>query len=237
LIAAGTFALNQWYERQADAQMHRTAQRPIPAGRVSPGRALAWGTVLSAIGFGELALGANLLCALLGAATLLAYLFLYTPLKQRSTLCTLVGAFPGAMPPIIGFAGASGTLNAEAWVLFAILFLWQFPHFMAIAWIYRADYARAGIVMLPVKYPDGAAAARQVVICALALVPASFLPNLLHMSGKVYLFGALLLGMYYLYAGLRLAFERTAVRARSVLLASVFYLPLIYGLMLFDAPR
>ena len=236
LMAAGTFALNQWYERTADGQMRRTAGRPIPAGRIAPRRALAWGAALSGVGFAELVLGANPLAGLLGAVTLLSYLLLYTPLKQRTAWCTFVGAFPGAMPPLIGFAGASGTLTAQAWSLFVILFLWQFPHFLSIAWIYREDYARAKMRMLPVIRPDGLATALEVVICAVALIPASLLPSLLNMSGKFYMAGALLLGIGYLYSGVRLALDLTGVRARSVLLASVVYLPLIYGLMLFDQP-
>ena len=151
-------------------------------------------------------------------------------------LSTLVGAFPGAMPPMIGYAAAAGTLDAEAWTLFAILFLWQFPHFLAIAWMYREDYARAGIVMLPVVQPSGETTARQIVLYSLALIPVSLLPSLLGMSGKIYLVGALILGLFYLYYGVRVAFERTILRARSVLLVSVIYLPLIYGLMLLDRP-
>ena len=237
LMAAGTFALNQWYERQADGRMRRTAGRPIPSGRITPNYALAWGSALSIAGFVELVLGANLLAGWLGAATLISYLLLYTPLKQRSAWCTFVGAFPGAMPPLIGFAGARGFLTPEAWSLFVILFLWQFPHFLSIAWLYREDYARANMMMLPVKHPDGVATALEVVLFAVVLVPASFGPAVLRMSGKVYMAGALLLGLCYLYSGIRLAFERTAVRARLVLLASVVYLPLIYGLMLIDELR
>jgi protoheme IX farnesyltransferase len=234
LIASGTAALNQWYERDADRKMRRTARRPIPAGRLGASRALAFGIVLSAAGFGQLSLGANLLSGALGMITLLSYLFLYTPLKQRTHLSTVIGAFPGAMPPMIGYAGAHGTLTLEAWVLFAILFLWQFPHFLAIAWMYREDYARAGIVMLPVAYPDGEATARQMVMYSLALIPVSMVPSLLGMTGKFYFYGALALGILYLYSGLRAALQRTIVRARAVLVASVFYLPLIYGLMLLD---
>ena len=237
LIASGTFALNQWYERESDRKMRRTARRPIPQGRVSPNRALAWGISLAAAGFADLWFGANPLAGVLGAATLLSYLFLYTPLKQRTNLSTVVGAVPGAMPPMIGYAGASGTLSLEAWVLFAILFLWQFPHFLAIAWMYREDYARAGIVMLPVEYPDGEATARQMVLYSLALIPVSMVPSLLGMSGKIYFFGALAAGLAYLYSGLRVVRDRTMLRARAVLVASVFYLPLIYGLMLLDRSR
>jgi len=236
LLASGTAALNQWYERDADSKMRRTWQRPIPAGRIQPLRAFVYGVFLSIAGFAVLAAGANLLCGLLGLSTLLMYLFLYTPLKQRTHLSTVVGAFPGAMPPMIGYAAASGVLNAEAWILFAILFLWQFPHFLAIAWMYREDYARAGIRMLPVVQPSGEATARQMVFYSLALVPVSILPSLFGMSGKLYFVGAFVLGLWFAYTGVRVAFDRTAVRARRVLLASVIYLPLIYGLMLVDRP-
>jgi protoheme IX farnesyltransferase len=236
LIASGTAALNQWAERDADRKMRRTAGRPIPAGRLAAPRALAFGIALSIAGFIDLWLGCNFLAAVLGAITLVSYLFVYTPLKQRTPLSTTVGAFPGAMPPIIGFAAAHGSLTAEAWVLFAILFLWQFPHFYSIAWMYREDYARAGIRMLPVVKPDGRRTAAEIVIYGLALIPVSLVPTMLGMSGRIYLFGALLLGLYFLYSGVRVAMERTILRARYVLLVSVFYLPLIYGLMLLDRP-
>jgi protoheme IX farnesyltransferase len=236
LIASGTAALNQWYEREADAKMRRTSDRPIPSGRLSASRALAFGLGLAITGFVELAWFVNLLSGVLGIATLVSYLFFYTPLKQRSWLSTTVGAFPGAMPPMIGFAAASGTLTAEAWVLFAILFLWQFPHFYAIAWMYREDYARAGIRMLPVVEPDGHSTARQIVLCASLLIPVSLAPGLLGMSGKLYLLGALALGAWFLYSGVRAASERSIQRARGVLLVSVIYLPLLYGLMLLDRP-
>jgi len=237
LIASGTAALNQWYEREADRKMRRTADRPIPSGRLSAKRALIFGILLSALGFLELALGVNWLSGLLGLFTLLSYLFLYTPLKQRTPLSPLVGAFPGAMPPMIGYAAASGVLDTQAWTLFAILFLWQFPHFLAIAWMYREDYQRAGIRMLPVVEPSGEGTARQIVLYSLALIPVSMLPSLLGMSGKIYFFGALALGLWYLYSGVRVAFDRTILRARAVLLVSVIYLPLIYGLMVLDRPN
>lgn len=236
LIASGTAALNQWYERDADAKMRRTSDRPLPAGRLGARRALVFGVALAIAGFAELAWFVNLLSGILGMATLVSYLFLYTPLKQRSWLSTTVGAFPGAMPPMIGFAAASGTLTAQAWVLFAILFLWQFPHFYAIAWMYRDDYARAGIRMLPVVEPDGHSTARQIVLFASLLIPVSLAPGLLGMSGKIYLLGALALGVWFLYSGVRVATERSILRARGVLLVSVFYLPLLYGLMLLDRP-
>jgi protoheme IX farnesyltransferase len=236
LIASGTAALNQWYERDADLLMRRTSGRPLPAGKMTARRALLFGIALAALGFGELAIWVNLLAALLGAFTLGSYLFIYTPLKQRSHLSTVIGALPGAMPPLMGYAASHGSLTPEAWTLFAILFIWQFPHFLAIAWMYREDYARAGIRMLPVVEPDGMSTGRQIILYASTLIPVSLFPVLLGMSGKVYLVGALLLGGWFLYTGIRVAFDRTNVRARRVLLASIIYLPVIYGLMIFDRP-
>jgi len=236
LIASGTAALNQWYEREADRKMKRTAMRPLPAGKLRAGRALAFGIALSVAGFVELWLGVNLLSGLIGAFTLASYLFLYTPLKQRTWWSTTIGAIPGAMPPMIGYAAASGTVRYESWVLFAILFLWQFPHFYSIAWMYKEDYARAGIRMLPVVEPDCRSTARQIVVYGMALVPVSLAPALLGMSGRIYGIGALVLGLWFLYSGVRVAVDRTALRARAVLITSVLYLPLIYGLMLIDRP-
>jgi protoheme IX farnesyltransferase len=236
LIASGTAALNQWYERDADLLMRRTAGRPIPAGKLTANRALWFGIVLAVLGFIELALGVNWLSALLGAFTMGSYLFVYTPLKQRSHLSTVIGALPGAMPPLMGYAASHGSLTPEAWTLFAILFIWQFPHFLAIAWMYREDYARAGIRMLPVVEPDGMSTGRQIILYASTLIPVSLFPVLLGMSGKIYLIGALILGGWFLYTGVRVAFDLTNVRARRVLLASVIYLPVIYGLMIFDKP-
>jgi protoheme IX farnesyltransferase len=236
LIASGTAALNQWMEREADAKMRRTQARPLPAGRLEPGKALAFAIAISAAGFLDLWLGANPLCALLGLATLLLYLFVYTPLKQRSPHSTTVGSVPGAMPPLIGFAAASGTLTWNAWILFAILLLWQFPHFYAIAWMYKEDYARAGIRMLPVVEPDGRSTARRILLYSLALIPISLMPKFLAMAGNVYLYGALALGLAFLYYGLRIRTDRTRQQARRVLLASVIYLPLLFSLMLIDRP-
>lgn len=236
LIASGAAAMNQWYEREADTKMRRTALRPLADGRLHATRALTFSIVIAAIGFAVLAVGVNLLSGLLGLFTLASYVFIYTPLKQRSSLSTVVGALPGAMPPMIGYAAASGKLTYEAWTLFAILFIWQFPHFLAIAWMYRDDYSRAGIQMLPVVDPDGSSTSRQIVAYASTLIPVSLFPTLLGMTGKVYLIGALLLGCWFLYCGVRVMFDRTILRARRVLLASVIYLPLIYGLMLFDRP-
>jgi heme o synthase len=236
LIASGTAALNQWFERDADRKMRRTAGRPLPLGLLTPGRALAFGVALSIAGFMELWLGVNLLCGLIGAFTLSMYLFLYTPLKRRTWWSTTVGAIPGAMPPMIGYAAAAGKVTPEAWILAAILFLWQFPHFYAIAWMYKEDYAQAGILMLPVVEPDCRSTARQMVLYGIALIPVSLLPVAFGMSGNIYLAGALGLGLWFLYSGVRVAIERSVARARGVLMASVLYLPLIYGLMLFDRP-
>lgn len=236
LIASGTAALNQGYESDADARMNRTKMRPIPSGRLTRNQALVFGIALSIIGFAELALGVNLLTGLLGLFTLVCYLGLYTPLKSKSWHSTTVGSIPGAMPPLIGFAAAAGTLTAEAWALYAILFVWQFPHFYSIAWMYREDYGRAGIQMLPVVEPDGTSTARHILAFLVLLFPVSLIPSMLSMAGKFYLVGAILMGAYFLRAGIRVAREKTLPNARKVLLASVVYLPVLYGLMLVDRP-
>ena len=237
LIASGTAALNQWYEREADAKMRRTQDRPLPAGRLDPGKALLFAVLISVAGFAELWIGANALAAMLGLVTLLCYLFVYTPLKQRSPHSTTIGAIPGAMPPLIGFAAAAGTLTWQAWALFAILFLWQFPHFYAIAWMYKDDYARAGIRMLPVVEPDGKSTALRILLYSIALIPISLMPKFFAMAGNLYLYGALAMGLAFLYAGMRIRTDRTRQQARRVLLASVVYLPLLFSLMMFDRPR
>jgi protoheme IX farnesyltransferase len=237
LIASGTAALNQWIERVADGKMRRTQARPLPSGRLEAPNALVFAIAISIAGFVELWFGANPLAALLGLFTLLTYLFIYTPLKQRSPHSTTFGSLPGAMPPLIGFAAASGTLTWDAWVLFAILFLWQFPHFYAIAWMYKEDYARAGIRMLPVVEPDGKSTARRILLYSIALIPISLMPKFFAMAGNVYLYGALALGLAFLYYGLRIRWDRTRQQARHVLLASVVYLPVLFTLMLFDRPQ
>ena len=237
LIASGTAALNQWYEREADEKMRRTQARPIPSGRIAPAKAFWFGVALEIIGSLELWLGVNALTSLLGVITIVLYLFAYTPLKQKTWWSTTIGAFPGAIPPLIGFAAAANTLTAEAWALFAILFFWQFPHFYAIAWMYREDYSRAGIQMLPVVEPDGESTARQILIYSVLLIPISLLPKWLGMTGSVYMAGALVMGILFLYAGVRVTLDRTRVRARRVLLASVLYLPILYGLMVLDPVR
>src|SRR5947209_4741071 len=229
LIASGTAALNQWYERDADAKMRRTQLRPLPSGRLSARKALLFSILLSIAGFVELAWGANMLTGLLGLFTLLTYLFVYTPLKRRSPHSTTIGAIPGAMPPLIGFAGAAGKLTPEAWILGAILFLWQFPHFYAIAWMYREDYSRAGIRMLPVIEPDGESTARQILLYSVLLIPISLLPKWMGMTGTIYMVGAVALGLFFLYSGVRVSLDRTKLRARKVLLASILYLPVLYA--------
>jgi len=237
LMASGTAALNQWYERDADRLMDRTKMRPLPSGRLKPQPALWFGISLAVAGTLELGFGVNWLTSGLCVATLFMYLFLYTPLKQKTWWSTTIGAFPGAMPPLIGFAGAADKLTAEAWVLGAILFLWQFPHFYAIAWMYREDYQRAGIKMLPVVEPDGESTARQIMLYSVVLIPISLLPKLLGMTGSIYLVGALALGGWFLYSGVQVAMDRTKLKARRVLLTSVVYLPVLYALMVLDPVR
>ena len=237
LIASGTAALNQWYERDADARMRRTDQRPLPTGQMDPRKAFAFGVLLSVLGFLELGLGVNWLSAGLGLFTLLTYLCLYTPLKQISPVSTTIGAVPGAMPPLIGFAAASGTLTAEAWILYAILFVWQFPHFYAIAWMYREDYERAGIKMLPVVEPDGESTVRQMLFFSALLIPISLIPRYLDMTGNIYVVGTLIAGIAFVASCVRMSSDRTLLKARSVLLVSVVYLPVLYGLLLLDRPR
>ncbi len=234
LLASGTSALNQWYEVESDAKMRRTRMRPIPAGRIKPSHGFVFGVLLSAAGFAELYYGTNRLAAALGLFTLLSYLLLYTPLKRRSPACTVVGAVPGAMPPLIGYAAARGILAAPALALFLILFVWQFPHFDAIAWIYREDYARGGIRMLPVIEPDGESTVRRVLVCSLVLIPISLLPQFLGMTGLVYAVAATAAGVVLFYFGARLGRERSVARARGLMLASVLYLPALLGVMVLD---
>lgn len=237
LIASGTSALNQWYEHQSDALMRRTEKRPIPAGAITPRNALLFGFVLSCAGYLQLSLGCNWLTAALGLTTECIYLFVYTPLKQRTPISTTIGAVPGAMPPLIGFAAASGGLTLEAWALFAIMFLWQFPHFYAIAWMYREDYERGGIRMLPVVEPDGESTVRQMMLFSLALIPVTLLPRVLSMTGNWYVAGALIGGFVFFWYCTRMVKDRSLLRARSVLLASVIYLPVLFGLLILDRPH
>lgn len=234
LLSSGIATINQYMERDLDALMRRTANRPLPSGKLLPWEALAFGSGLTVLAEAYLALLVNPLTALLGLTVIAGYLFAYTPLKTRTSLSTMVGAFPGAVPPLIGWAAARGTIGLEAWVLFAILFLWQFPHFLAIAWMYREDYSRAGILMLPVVEPDGRVTAQQIVVYTVLLLPVSLLPTVLGMSGKVYLYGAIILGLAFLYSSLRAALSKSRQEARRLLLASVIYLPLLFILMVLD---
>jgi protoheme IX farnesyltransferase len=237
LVASGTGTLNQYLERRTDAFMRRTANRPLPAGRLTHGEALWFGILLSVAGGAELWIAANPLTSALALATLGTYLLFYTPLKRQTPLCTLVGAFPGAMPPLIGWAAVRNLLSGQAWVLYAILFLWQFPHLLAIAWMYREDYARAGLQMLPRHDHDGRATVRQIIACTLALLPVSLIPAFTGHAGRVYLVGAGILGVGFLYYGARLAARRTNVLAKQLLMASIIYLPLVFALLMFDRTR
>ena len=229
LVAGGTNALNQLRERDIDALMERTRRRPLPSGRVSP-RAAGWfAGAISIVGVAYLALAVNLLTAGLAALTLVSYVFLYTPLKRRTTLNTLIGAVPGALPIVGGWTAAGGSLDVAVGALFWILFLWQLPHFLALAWMYREDYARGGFPMLPVEDPDGGSTGRQVVLQTLALVVVTLLPIGLRMAGEAYLPAALLLGAGFLACGISFAVERSRARASRLFLASIAYLPLLLG--------
>jgi len=234
LVASGTSAYNMYLERESDGKMERTRRRPLPDGRLQPVQALAFATVLSVAGILYLALAVNLLTSLLATFTLASYIFLYTPMKRWSPLCTLVGAVPGALPPLGGWAAATGGLGAGGWALFAILFLWQLPHSLAIGWMYRDDYARAGFRLLPVVDPEGGSTVRQIVGNALALIPVSLTPVLLGVAGAWYFYGAILLGGLLVGTCLRMARTRSRLHARSVVLASVAYLPALLFLMAVD---
>ena len=234
LAAGGTLALNQYRERDLDARMDRTRARPLPAGRLQPLEAWLFGVALTLVGTAYLAALVNPLVALVTLATTILYLFAYTPLKRRTPLCTLVGAVAGALPPVAGWAAARGDVAPGAWVLFAILFLWQLPHTLAIARLYRDDYARAGVRVLPVVDPDGASTGRQVVLACVALVCVSLLPAVAGWTGLIYLAGALVLGLAFSAVGVEQALVPSPRAARHVLLASLIYLPLLLGLMAFD---
>jgi heme o synthase len=234
LLSAGACALNQVVERDSDARMRRTASRPLPAGRLDPDTGLLWGVLLVVGGLVYLALSVNLLTALLGASTVALYVFAYTPLKRVSSLSTLVGAVPGAVPPVMGWTAVRDQLDPGAWALFAILFLWQLPHFLSIAWLYREDYARGGFPMLPVDDPGGRRTALQMLLYGGALVPVSLLPSPLGLVGMTYLAGALLLGLGYFAACVVFARRRSESAARRLLLASVAYLPALLAVMLVD---
>jgi len=234
LLSSGIATLNQYIERDLDRLMRRTESRPLPSGKLTPVEAAMFGIALSVVATAYLAVFINPLSALLGVVTLASYLFVYTPLKTKTTLSTVLGAFPGAMPPFIGWVAARGRITVDAWVLFAILFLWQFPHFLAIAWMYRDDYARAGVKMLPVVEPEGRVTGQQIISYTLLLIPVSLLPVATGLAGSVYLVGASVLGLGFLYYSARAALVRTTWQARQLLLASVLYLPVLFGLMVLN---
>ena len=244
LVSSGTAALNEVMEHDVDARMRRTAMRPLPAQRMSVLHATIVGTAATMGGSIYLAVLTNPLTGLLALLTSLIYLAAYTPLKKISPICTFVGAFPGAMPGVLGWTAACGRLELGTLVLFAILFVWQFPHFFSIAWLYREDYAKGGVRMLPVVEEDGRSTATRILIYSLLLIPVSILPSFFGMAGKIYLFGAVILGLGLLYFGVRLAFLNlplgsapSKMRARQVLQATVVYLPLLFALMMCNSLR
>jgi len=234
LIAAGTAALNHYIERDSDRLMRRTASRPLPSGVLKPRQALLYGIALSIAGALYLYFAAGTLAAVLGVITCLGYLLAYTPLKKRTVWATFVGAFPGAIPPMIGWVAATGRLDLGAWLLFAILFFWQFPHFHAIAWMYREDYARAGILMLPVVDPEGSRTFRQILVTAAALVGISLLPAIAGLTGVFYFFGALGLSVALLQVCVWAASAKTNNRAKWLMHATVAYIPLLLVFMVYD---
>jgi len=234
LAAGGTLALNQYLERDTDALMERTRRRPLPDGRVQPVEALWFGVLVTLAGLVYLAIAVNFISASVTALITVCYLLLYTPMKPRSSLCMLIGAVPGALPPVVGWTAARGDFDITAWVLFAIMFLWQIPHTLAIARLYRDDYAKAGIQFLPVIDPDGSSTNRQIVSHCAALLVVSLLPTLLGSAGQIYFAVAFLLGIGFLVSGIRLAMESTLGRARRLLYASLIYLPALLLVMALD---
>ena len=234
VVASGAGTLNQLIELRFDAQMRRTARRPLTSGRIAPLQALWFGVLLSIVGVVYLSVSTNALAPLLAALTLLSYLFLYTPLKRITPLCTLVGAIPGAAPPLIGWAAACGHLDSKAWLLFAIVFLWQFPHFMSIAWMYREDYARAGYLVLPSNENRTRFVIWQAVAAPALLLVVGLIPTVSGLSGFVYFGGALAIAGTFLYYSARFAAHRTNVAARQLLLASILYLPAVFALLVLD---
>jgi protoheme IX farnesyltransferase len=234
LLAAGASALNQLLEREYDAKMRRTQDRPLPSGRLQPTTVAIFGGACSVTGLVYLSLAVNLLTSVIGAVTLVSYLFIYTPLKRVTWLNTVIGAVPGALPPLMGWTAASGELSGEGWALFAILFFWQLPHFFAIAWIYRDEYAKAGFKMLPGIDPDGSRTAQQSVSNTLALLAVSLCPFVFKMAGTTYLAGALVLGAGFLWCAIRFSRQLTLARARQLFFASIIYLPLLLVLMVWD---
>ena len=237
LVASGTGTLNQYVERRFDAQMRRTAHRPLAAGRLKASVGLALGVTLAGLGSVFLAVWVNLLASALAMFTVFAYLLIYTPLKRKSPACMLVGAIPGAMPPLIGWAGASGHLSSEAWLLYGILFLWQFPHFMAIAWMYRDDYQRAGYRVLPVADRRCAFVNWMTVLPLLVLIPLTLFPAFAGHVHAIYPLGALSAGSVFLYHGFVLALQKSNQHARRLLLASIAYLPVVFAILIFTSSK
>jgi protoheme IX farnesyltransferase len=234
LVSSGAATLNQLIESRFDAQMRRTAQRPLASGRIEPLSARWFGISLTILGAIDLAVSTNAFASLLAILTLLAYLFLYTPLKRKTPLCTLIGAVPGAAPALIGWAAAGGRLTVDAWLLFAIVFLWQFPHFMSIAWMYREDYGRAGYLVLPAGERRDTFVAWQCLLPALGLFAVALVPALRVQSGIVYFAGALVLGAVFVYYSARFAIQRSIACARQLLFASILYLPVLFALLALD---
>ena len=234
LVSAGTNALNQLIERNIDAKMKRTRNRPLPAGRLQPTEVRWFSVTISVLGIAHLAFFVNVLTSVLALLTLLSYVFLYTPMKRTTSFSTVVGAVPGALPAMGGWAAVRNGISAEAWVLFAILFFWQLPHFLAIAWIYREDYARGGFPVLPVIDEVGTNTGLHVIANCLALLTVSLLPTLLGLTGAVYFWGALICGLAFFASGLLLAFQKSNRSARRLLHASILYLPLLFAFMFLD---
>jgi len=234
LVAAGASALNQWLEREYDAKMRRTQGRALPSGRLQPATVAIFGGVSSVAGLVYLALAVNLLTSVLGAITLVSYLFIYTPLKRVTWLNTAVGAVPGALPPLMGWTAARGELSGEGWALFVILFFWQLPHFFAIAWMYRDEYARAGFKMLSNVDASGKRTAEQSISNTLALLIVSLCPFIFKMAGTVYLAGAIILGAGFLLCAIQFSRQLTLARAKRLFLASIIYLPLLLALLVWD---
>jgi len=230
LVAGGASGLNQYFERDLDARMHRTRNRPLPAGRLFPNEALFFSMIISVVGVADLMFFVNVLTGVLGLMTLAAYIFVYTPLKTRTALCTLIGAFPGATPPVMGWTAAGGDIDAVALSLFAILFLWQMPHFFAIAWMCTEDYARGGFSV----HVSGQSTGRQIIFFCCALIPISVLPTMLGLTGMLYLLGAILLGFVYLGYGFAVALFRSNAHAYRLLWVSILYLPALLALMMLD---
>jgi protoheme IX farnesyltransferase len=234
LVASGAAALNQLIEREHDGKMQRTEDRPLPSGRLKPETVLIFGGAIASVGLAHLAWKVNLLTSILGIVTLVSYLFVYTPLKRITSLNTVIGAIPGALPPLMGWTAARGEINAEGWSLFAILFFWQLPHFLAIAWMYREDYQRGGFVMLPVIDPEGIRTGKQAISHTLGLLSVSLFPVLLGLVGWYYCAGAILFGGMFLICAIRFSRHLTRTSARQLFFASIIYLPLLLGLMVFD---